>query len=57
MDVFFLDNLSFCHVVPFLGRLELDCPTVTTTDVLLEKMQIVETNAKDLKDTIIVAGT
>lgn len=53
IDVFF-DNLDFCHVVPFKGRLELDAPTITMTDVLLEKMQIVEINAKDLKDTIIL---
>jgi len=53
VDVFF-DSLSFCHVVPFQGRLDLDRPTITMTDVLLEKMQIVEINAKDLKDTIIM---
>jgi hypothetical protein len=53
LDVFF-DQLKFCHTVPFRGRLELDYPTITMTDALLEKMQIVKINAKDLKDTIIL---
>jgi len=53
LDVFF-DQLTFCHTVPFRGRLELDYPTITMTDALLEKMQIVKINAKDLKDTIIL---
>ena len=53
LDVFF-DQLRFCHTVPFHGRLELDYPTITMTDALLEKMQIVKINAKDLKDTIIL---
>jgi hypothetical protein len=53
LDVFF-DQLKFCHTVSFRGRLELDYPTITMTDALLEKMQIVKINAKDLKDTIIL---
>lgn len=53
LDVFF-DQLKFCHTVPFRSRLELDYPTITMTDALLEKMQIVKINAKDLKDTIIL---
>jgi len=53
VDIFF-DKLSFCHTVPFNGRLELDSPTITLTDILLEKMQIVEINEKDIRDTIIM---
>jgi hypothetical protein len=53
IDIFF-DKLDFCHPIPFENRLELDSPTITMTDVLLEKMQIVEINPKDLKDTIIL---
>lgn len=52
-DIFF-DELDMCHKVNFRNRLELDYPTITLTDILLEKMQIVEINAKDLKDTIIM---
>jgi hypothetical protein len=53
VDVF-MDELYFCHRIPFRGRLELDSPTITTTDLLLEKMQIVEINLKDIKDTIVL---
>jgi hypothetical protein len=50
----FLDKLSFCHTVDFQNRLELDSPTITLADLLLEKMQIVHINEKDIKDTVIL---
>ena len=53
VDVF-ADELYFCHRIPFKGRLGLDSPTISTTDLLLEKMQIVEINLKDFKDTIVL---
>jgi hypothetical protein len=53
VDVF-ADELYFCHRIPFTGRLDLDSPTICTTDLLLEKMQIVEINLKDFKDTIVL---
>jgi hypothetical protein len=53
VDVF-TDELNYCHPIPFKGRLELDSPTISTTDLLLEKMQIVEINLKDLKDTMVL---
>lgn len=53
VDVF-ADELFFCHRIPFKGRLEIDKPTICTTDLLLEKMQIVEINLKDFKDTIVL---
>lgn len=53
VDVFF-DELYFCHRIPFRGRLDLDEPTISTTDLLLEKMQIVEINLKDIKDTTVL---
>src|SRR5881396_3179918 len=46
VDVFF-DELFFCHPIPLRDRLELDYPTITLADLLLEKMQIVELNPKD----------
>jgi hypothetical protein len=51
VDIFF-DALNMCHKVDFKGRLELDSPTITLADIVLEKMQIVEINLKDIKDTI-----
>jgi hypothetical protein len=53
VDVF-ADELYFCHKIPFTGRLDLDSPTISTTDLLLEKMQIVEINLKDFKDTVVL---
>jgi hypothetical protein len=53
VDVF-MDELFFCHRIPLKGRLALDRPTISVTDLLLEKMQIVEINLKDLEDTSVL---
>jgi len=53
VDVF-LDELYFCHRIPLRDRLSLDAPTIPTVDLLLEKMQIVELNLKDVKDTLVL---
>lgn len=53
VDVFF-DKLEFCHTISFGGRLENDRPTVPLSELLLEKMQIVQINQKDLKDTTVM---
>jgi hypothetical protein len=53
VDVFF-DELFFCHPIPLRDRLQLDYPTITLADLLLEKLQIVELNPKDVKDTIVL---
>jgi hypothetical protein len=50
----FLDRLEMCHIVDFRGRLEIDYPTVSLTDYLLAKMQIVKLNEKDVKDAIVL---
>lgn len=50
----FLDRLEFCHDVPFEDRLEADQPTVPLAELLLEKMQIVRLNEKDVIDTIML---
>jgi len=50
----FLDKLEFCHDVLFQDRLELDEPTVPLTELMLEKMQIVKINEKDVIDTIML---
>lgn len=56
IDVF-ADELYFCHRIPFQGRLDIESPTICTTDLLLEKMQIVEINLKDFKDTLVLMLT
>jgi len=53
VDVFF-DKLEMCYTIEFKGRLELDHPTITLSDLLLEKMQIVKITEKDIKDAIIM---
>jgi hypothetical protein len=53
IDVFF-DKLEFCHTISFSRRLENDRPTVPLSELLLEKMQIVQINEKDLKDTTVM---
>jgi hypothetical protein len=53
VDVF-LDRLEFSHTIPWAGRLEQDFPTVPLAEMLLQKMQIVQINEKDVIDTIML---
>jgi len=53
IDVF-LGKFEMCHVIDYENRLEADSPTVPVADLLLQKLQIVQTNEKDIKDTIIL---
>jgi hypothetical protein len=53
IDVFF-NSLVFCHTIPFAGRLEVETETLPLAELLLEKMQIVKINEKDLIDTIML---
>ena len=53
VDVF-MDKLDFCHPIPWKGRLEVDSPTIPLAELLLEKMQIVKINEKDIIDTIML---
>lgn len=50
----FLNTLDFCHVVNFAGRLEAQELTLPLAELLLEKMQIVQINEKDLIDTVML---
>jgi hypothetical protein len=52
-DVFF-NSLDFCHPVSFIGRLEAEELTIPLAELLLEKMQIVQINEKDLIDSIML---
>ena len=53
VDVFY-EKLDFCHPIFWKDRLEVDSPTIPLTELLLEKMQIVEINEKDVIDTIML---
>ena len=55
----FLDKLEFSHDVlfgkrPGNGRLELDYPTISLTDLVLEKLQIHRIGRKDLVDLLVI---
>jgi hypothetical protein len=53
VDIFF-DKLDFCHPIPWANRLEVDSPTIPLAELLLEKMQIVQINPKDVIDTVML---
>lgn len=54
IDIFF-DKLNMCHVVSWeKGRLEIDKPTLSLADLMLEKLQIVRINEKDVKDVMML---
>ncbi len=53
VDVFY-EKLDFCHTISWKDRLEADSPTIPLAELLLEKMQIVQINEKDIIDTIML---
>jgi hypothetical protein len=53
IDIFF-NVLEFCHRLSFVGRLEIEQYTLPLAELLLEKMQIVQINEKDLIDSIML---
>lgn len=50
----FVDKLDFCHTIHWNGRLERDSPTIPLAEMMLEKMQIVKINQKDIIDTVML---
>ena len=53
IDVFY-EKLDFCHVINWKDRLEVDHPSIPLAEMLLEKMQIVQINEKDIIDTVML---
>jgi hypothetical protein len=53
IDIFW-EKLDFCHLIRWTGRLEVDSPSIPLAELLLEKMQIVQINEKDVVDTIML---
>jgi hypothetical protein len=53
IDVFY-EKLAFSHVIYWNNRLEVDNPSIPLAEMLLEKMQIVQINEKDIIDTIML---
>jgi hypothetical protein len=50
LDVF-LDKIKMCHQLPLRDRLAVDDITLAPVDLLLTKLQVVQTNERDLKDS------
>jgi hypothetical protein len=53
LDVF-LDKLAFSHTIWWKDRLDVDEETIPMAELVLEKMQILQINEKDLIDTIML---
>lgn len=53
VDIFF-DKLDMCHVIDLTQRLEVDSPTLSVSDLLLEKLQIFEITKKDIQDVTVL---
>ncbi len=53
IDVFF-DRLNYNHPIDYRGRLEIHPLCVSLSDLLLQKLQIVQINDKDLKDAMLL---
>lgn len=54
VDIFFDKLLVANHRLDFRGRLEFDPLTLSPTDLLLEKLQIVKLSEKDFKDSLML---
>ncbi len=48
----FVDRMQMCHTFDFRNRLNIDSRTLSISDLLLTKLQIVELNEKDMIDTL-----
>jgi hypothetical protein len=53
LDVF-IDDFEMCHRIPLAGRISVDNPTLSPTDLLLTKLQVVEINQKDVDDLVLL---
>jgi hypothetical protein len=53
LDVF-VDTFEMSHRIDLRLRLGLDSPTLTVSDLLLTKLQVVELNAKDAHDVVLL---
>src|SRR5205823_1125353 len=51
MDVF-VSSFRMCHEIPLEQRLTVDEDTVPLAELLLTKLQIIELNEKDVRDTV-----
>jgi len=50
----FIDAFRMCHEIPLGDRLEVETQTVPLAELMLTKLQIVEVNEKDIRDTVLL---
>jgi Uncharacterised nucleotidyltransferase len=50
----FIHSFRMCHEIPLGDRLEVESSTVPLAELLLTKLQIVEVNEKDIRDTMLL---
>lgn len=53
LDIFY-DKLNMCHTIDFVNRLENDFPTISLADLVLQKLQIIEINERDVRDLLVL---
>lgn len=53
----FYDRLAMNHTLDYQGRLEADTLTVPLAELMLQKLQIVKLNDKDVKDLVVLFAT
>jgi hypothetical protein len=53
VDVF-IDSFRMCHAIPLSDRIGLQPATVPLAELLLTKLQIIELNEKDVRDTVLL---
>lgn len=53
VDVF-VGSFRMCHEIPLSDRLEAGADTVPLAELLLTKLQIIELNEKDIRDTVLI---
>jgi hypothetical protein len=50
----FVNVFRMCHTIALEDRLEIDSSTVPLAELLLTKLQIIEVNEKDIRDTVLL---
>jgi hypothetical protein len=53
VDVF-VDSFRMCHAIPLTDRFDVERHTVPLAELLLTKLQIIEVNEKDIRDTVLL---
>jgi hypothetical protein len=50
----FIGSFRMCHEIPLNDRLEVESTTVPLAELMLTKLQIIEVNEKDIRDTMLL---